>query len=83
MLGSRTFKGNIFQKHMVLLGLRPEHFLQWLTIWGRHASALFADAPALKLRDRAEGIARNLFYGRFGSFPVFEYEGWQAVGYRT
>jgi hemoglobin len=81
MLGSHTFKGNVFQKHMVLEGIRPEHFVQWLSLWSEHVAARFDDDTALELRDRAEGIARNLFYGLFGAFPVFEYEGWKVTGY--
>lgn len=32
MLGTRSFSGNVFGKHMAIAGVRAEHFLRWLTL---------------------------------------------------
>lgn len=81
MLNSHTFKGNVFGKHMALQGIRPGHFLRWLTLWNRHTGERFSGAALVRLRETAQGIARNLFYGFFGVFPVFVYEGDRAIGF--
>ena len=71
-LGSKTFRGNVFSKHMALSGVTPAHFAAWVRLWGEHTGRLFAPGVALELQTAAHGIARNLFHGYFGRKPVFE-----------
>ena len=70
-LGERSFRGNVFAKHMALEGVRPEHFLRWLTLWHKHTNALLNHEDAVELQEVAHGIGRNLFHGFFGSFARF------------
>ena len=70
-LGSKSFKGNVFAKHMALTGVTPAHFAAWVRLWGEHTGRLFAPEVAQELQVAAHGIARNLFQGYFGSKPVF------------
>ena len=70
-LGSKSFKGNVFAKHMALTGVTPAHFAAWVRLWGEHTGRLFAPEVAQGLQVAAHGIARNLFQGYFGSKPVF------------
>ena len=66
MLGARSFKGDVFGKHMAVDGVEPEHFAIWLRLWGRQTDALFEPEVARELQQAAQGIARNLFRGYFG-----------------
>ena len=70
-LGSKSFRGNVFTKHMALTGVTPDHFAAWVRLWGQHTERLFAPEVAHELQFAAHGIARNLFQGYFGSKPVF------------
>ncbi len=70
-LGTRSFKGDVFGKHMVLEGVTPAHFAAWVGLWQQHTSRLFAPEVAHDLQVAAHGIARNLFRGYFGSDPAF------------
>lgn len=81
MLGSRSFRGNVYGKHMVLDGIRPEHFLRWITLWHRHTNRLFDDEVAEEFQRTAHGIGRNLFHGFFGEFPRFVMRNGVAVGH--
>ena len=82
MLGTHSFRGNVFGKHMALDGVQPDHFLRWLTLWHEHTSRLFEPAVARELQQTAQGIARNLFAGFFDRFPTFVMEDDVAVDYR-
>lgn len=70
-LGTRSFKGDVFGKHMVLEGITPAHFSAWTALWQQHTSRVFAPEVAQDLQVAAHGIARNLFRGYFGSTPAF------------
>ena len=70
-LGSKSFKVNVFTKHMALTGVTPAHFAAWVRLWGEHTERRFAPEVAQGLQVAAHGIARNLFQGYFGSKPVF------------
>ena len=70
-LGSKSFKGNVYAKHMALTGVTPAHFAAWVRLWGEHTERRFAPEVAQELQVAAHGIARNLFQGYFGSKPVF------------
>ena len=71
MLGSRSFRGNVFGKHMAIEGVAPTHFVRWLSLWRRHTDALFAPPDAAELQRIAQGIARNLFHGFFDGRHAF------------
>lgn len=70
-LGTRSFRGDVFGKHMAVDGVEPEHFERWLTLWVRHTNRLFAPADAVELQQMALGVARNLYRGFFGRIPEF------------
>lgn len=80
-LGTRSFKGNVYDKHMALDEVQPEHFLRWITLWHRHTNAQLPAPAALNLQRVAHGIARNLFYGLFGEFASFEMVDEVAIGW--
>jgi hemoglobin len=84
MLGTRSFKGNVYQKHVALAessDVAPAHFLRWITLWNRHTQALFPGAAAEELQSTAAGIGRNLFYGFFQQFAHFVVKDGVAVDY--
>ena len=70
-LGSKSFSGNVFGKHMALTGVTPAHFATWVRLWATHTERLFAPEVARELQITAHGIARNLFRGYFGTVPEF------------
>ena len=70
-LGTRSFKGDVFGKHMALEGVTPAHFAAWVGLWQQHTSRLLAPEVAHDLQVAAHGIARNLFRGYFGNGPGF------------
>ncbi|MBX3607231.1 MAG: group III truncated hemoglobin [Piscinibacter sp.] len=80
-LGTRSFRGNVYAKHMALDGVQPEHFLRWLTLWHRHTNRLLPPVDARELQRVAHGIARNLFHGFFGHFAAFEMADEVAIGW--
>lgn len=86
MLHSRSFKGNVYQKHVALAAVcdvQPVHFLRWITLWHRCSEALFPGEIARELQATAEGIGRNLFYGFFQQFARFIVQDGKAVGYEA
>lgn len=70
-LGTRSFRGDVFGKHMTLQGVTPAHFAAWVGLWQQHTNRLFAPEVARDLQVAAHGVARNLFRGYFGSAPTF------------
>ncbi|RTL21916.1 MAG: group III truncated hemoglobin [Burkholderiales bacterium] len=83
-LGTRTFKGNVYQKHVELSeqhDVVPEHFLRWITLWHKHTAALLPAPAAEELQATAAGIGRNLFYGFFQQFAHFVMQDGVAVDY--
>ena len=71
MLGTRSFSGNVFGKHMAIDGVQPGHFSIWLSLWKKNTEALFAPEVAQEFQFVAKGIARNLYNGYFDVFPEF------------
>ncbi|MDP3227236.1 MAG: group III truncated hemoglobin [Acidovorax sp.] len=71
VLGTRSFKGDVFGKHMALEGVTPAHFAAWTSLWQQHTHRIFTPEVAQDLQVAAHGIARNLFRGYFGSDPAF------------
>lgn len=70
-LGTKSFRGNVFGKHMALADVTPAHFTAWVKLWGHHTERLFEADDARELQFTAHGIARNLFQGYFGTLPTF------------
>lgn len=71
LLGSKSFRGDVFRKHMALQGVTPAHFAAWVRLWELHTARLFAPDAAHDLQVAAHGIARQLFTGYFGAPPDF------------
>jgi hemoglobin len=72
LLRTHSFRGNVMRKHVALLpALKPAHFERWLTLWRRHTTATLAPHDAADAFRTAQGIARNLHLGCFGSAPGF------------
>lgn len=71
ILNTRSFSGNVFGKHMVLEGVGPKHFANWLRLWFAKSAELFAPPVAQQLQFIALGIARNLYRGYFGDDAGF------------
>lgn len=72
MLETRSFKGNVFARHMAISGVTPEHFTCWLAYWFSRTSEFFAPAAAVVLQRAALGIAKMLYRGYFGVSADFE-----------
>lgn len=66
----RSFRGNVFDKHMALPDIRLPHLLRWLRLWKAHTQALFAPGDAERLWDVALGVARVMHLGWFGNMPA-------------
>jgi hemoglobin len=71
LLGSRSYRGNMFDKHMRIKGVRPEHFARWLALWQQHTASRFGPAEAAELQRMARRIALQLFRGFFGDLHGF------------
>jgi hemoglobin len=63
VLGSRSFSGDVFGRHMAIDGLSPPMFERWRALWKQHTDALFEPARAAELQGIAAGIAGNLVRG--------------------
>jgi len=86
MIGTRTFKGDVYGKHVRLAQesqTSPGHFLRWLTLWHRHTTARFTPALAAEFQVTAHRIGRNLFFGFFGEFALFHVEDNEVIGYEV
>ncbi len=84
MLGTHSFRGNVFGKHVALAEtsrVEPRHFLRWITLWHRHTGRLFEAEVAEEFQRTAHGIGRNLFYGFFQQFAHFVMQDGEAVDY--
>lgn len=65
----RSFRGDVYKKHMALPRMAPAHLARWLQLWRRHTEALCAPAQAAHLQDVAVGVARVMHLGWFGHLP--------------
>lgn len=85
MLGTRSFKGNVFARHVSLAKtakIQPTDFLRWLTLWHTHTTSLFGTtAIASDLQRAAQGVGRSLFHGMFQEHARFVIEDGVATGY--
>lgn len=66
MLGTREFRGNVFERHRVLPGIAPAHFTRWLALFHETAAGMFDPPQAASLVDAARGLARGMQIGLFG-----------------
>ncbi|TCS38300.1 hemoglobin [Paucimonas lemoignei] len=66
LLGSGTFQGNVFGKHMALHGIEKEHFVRWLALFHETVTTLYAGAQAEEVLLVAQRIAGSLQLGYFG-----------------
>ena len=65
MLGTRTFRGNLVQRHMQLQDVSPAHFNAWIQLWTHHTHERFDSNTIYKLRRVAHDIGRQLFTSYF------------------
>lgn len=63
VLGSRSFTGDVFGRHMAIAEMEPAMLARWQALWKKHTDALLAPARAAQLQIIAAGIARNLVRG--------------------
>jgi len=68
----RGFRGNVYDKHMLLPDMAPTQLTRWQQLWQQHTEALFAPAAAARLQAVAVGVARVLHLGWFGELPSRE-----------
>ena len=66
---SRSFRGNVYGKHMALPRIAPAHLKRWLRLWQAHSAALLPPSHATALQDVATGVARVMHMGWFGQLP--------------
>ena len=71
LIGTHSFSGNVYGKHMALDGITPRHFERWLELWFATTATLFAPPDASRMQQMAQGIARNLFRGYFNDDAAF------------
>ena len=69
VLHTRSFRGNVYDKHMALNGITRSHFTRWLELWKAHTERLFGKEDAHEFQLVAAGIGRMLHYGFFDEFP--------------
>ena len=65
MLGTRSFRGNLVQRHMQLQDVSPAHFNAWIQLWTQHTHERFDNNTIYKLRRVAHDIGRQLFTSYF------------------
>ncbi len=65
MLTTGRYKGNPLIKHMVLPGITPALFTQWLKLFDQTCTELFDDDISAAFRVKAERIAESLQLGIF------------------
>lgn len=65
----RSFRGDVYGRHMVLTGVTRGHLLRWLHLWQEHASRSLPQAEAERVQRVALGMARVLHLGWFDTLP--------------
>lgn len=66
----RSFRGNVYGRHVVLSGVTRDHLLRWLGLWRMHASRHLPAAQAERALGIAVGMARVLHLGWFDTLPT-------------
>ncbi|MDO5694020.1 MAG: group III truncated hemoglobin [Pseudomonadota bacterium] len=67
---SRSFRGDVYGKHMALPRIAPPHLKRWLRLWKAYTQVVFPAAEAVVLQDIATGVARVMHLGWFGRLPA-------------
>jgi hemoglobin len=70
VLGSNSFKGNVYGTHMGLTGIEPAHFERWLGLFEQTARQLFNEQNAAQFLKMARRVASSLQIGFFGDVVV-------------
>lgn len=70
VLGTRSFKGNVYGTHMALTDIEPEHFERWLTLFEETVRSLFEERHAELFLQMARRVASSLQIGFFGDILV-------------
>jgi hemoglobin len=65
MLTTGRYKGNPMMKHMVIPGLKPELFTQWLALFDQTCGELYDEPIRAAFMEKAERIAESLKIGVF------------------
>lgn len=70
LLGTSSFQGNVFGKHMALSGVSEDHFVRWLSLFRKTIETLFTGPAAAEILEVADRIAGSLQLGYFGKRTV-------------
>lgn len=70
LLGTGSFQGNVYGKHMALAGIGKEHFVRWLSLFKDTVTHLYDGAAATEILRTADRIAGSLQLGFFGERTV-------------
>ncbi|MCK9515116.1 MAG: group III truncated hemoglobin [Ottowia sp.] len=65
----RSFRGDVYGRHVALTGVTRDHLLRWLCLWRKHSLRHLPRAQAERVQGVAVGMARVLHLGWFGSLP--------------
>lgn len=66
----RSFRGNVYGRHVALAGVTRDHLLRWLRLWRKHTSQNLPRAEAERALGVAVGMARVLHLGWFETLPT-------------
>ncbi len=66
LLGTSSFQGNVYGKHMALSGIEKEHFARWLELFEETVTQLYDAETAGEIMQVADRIAGSLQLGFFG-----------------
>jgi hemoglobin len=70
VLGSKSFKGNVYGTHMALTGIEPAHFTRWLSLFEQTTRELFDEHSTERFLEMAHRVASSLQLGFFGNVVV-------------
>jgi hemoglobin len=70
LLGTKSFDGKVYSKHMAMDGITKEHFVRWLGLFRQTVTELFRDPAAGALLGIGDRIAGSLQLGFFGDHTV-------------
>lgn len=70
LLGTQSFQGNVFARHMALEGIREEHFVRWLSLFKQTVLERYDTQPAGRFLAVADRVAGSLQLGFFDRHTV-------------
>ncbi|GAC1407803.1 MAG: hypothetical protein NVSMB6_05990 [Burkholderiaceae bacterium] len=70
LLGTQSFQGNVFAKHMALEGIREEHFVRWLSLFKQTVLERYDVDTAGRFLAVADRVAGSLQLGFFNRHTV-------------